>query len=133
LQVLRELEKGKFTSRIGAARAYGISGQGTIQYWARKYGKNHLLGKVVRVETPKEVSEVQKLRKRVRQLEKALVDAEIDRRLEAAYVRIACRAAGIKDVDDFKKKHVGKVYTTSWTKALKKQGSASARFVTELK
>ena len=109
LQVLRELEEGKFTSRIGAARAYGISGQGMIQYWARKYGKNHLLGKVVRVETPKEVSEVQELRKRVRQLEKALIDAEIDRRLEKAYVEIACRSAGIKDVDEFKKKHAGKV------------------------
>jgi transposase len=109
LQVLRELEAGKFASGAAAARAYGISGSVMVRYWARKYGKMHLIGKVVRVETPKEVSEVQELRKRVRQLEKALVDAEIDRRLEAAYVRIACRTAGIKDVDDFKKKHVGKV------------------------
>lgn len=108
LQVLRELEAGKFASPTAAARAYGISGSVMVRYWARKYGKTHLLGKVVRVETPKEVSELQELRKRVRQLEKALVDAEIDRRLEAAYVRIACRAAGIKDVDDFKKKHAGK-------------------------
>lgn len=109
LQVLRELEAGKFASRAAAARAYGISGVGTIGYWVRKYGKLHLLGKVIHVETAKEISEVQELRKRVRQLEKALVDAEIDRRLEAAYVQIACRAAGIKDVDDFKKKHAGKV------------------------
>jgi transposase-like protein len=79
-----------------------------IGYWARQYGKNHLMGKVVRVETPKEVSEVQKLRQRVRELEQALADAHIDRRLEAAYVAIACRAAGIDDVDGFKKKHVGK-------------------------
>ena len=70
LQVLRELEEGKFTSRIGAARAYGISGVGMIQYWARKYGKDHLLGKVVRVETPKEVNEATALRKRVRELKK---------------------------------------------------------------
>jgi len=108
LQVLSDLEKGKFATRAAAARAYGISGSVIVAYWARKYGKMHLLGKVVRVETPKEVSELQELRKRVRQLEKALVDAEIDRRLEKAYVEIACRAAGIKDVDDFKKKHAGK-------------------------
>jgi transposase-like protein len=108
LQVLRELEKGKFATRAAAARAYGINGSAMVAYWARKYGKFHLLGKVVRVETPKEVSELQELRKRVRQLEKALVDAEIDRRLEKAYVEIACRAAGIKDVDEFKKKHAGK-------------------------
>ena len=109
LQVLRELEVGRFSSRYGAARAYGISGAGTIQYWARKYGKNHLLGKVVRVETPKEVNEVKELRKRMRELEKALADAHIDARLDAAYLKIACRAAGIEDVDDFKKKHAGKL------------------------
>lgn len=109
LQVLRELEEGKFPSMTAAARAYGISGLGMVKYWAEKYGRSHLVGKVVRVETPKEVSEMQELRKRVRQLEKALVNAEIDRRLEKAYVEIACRTAGIKDVEDFKKKHAGKV------------------------
>jgi transposase len=108
LQVLHELEEGKFASAAAAARAYGVSGRTMIRYWARKYGKNHLLGKVVRVETPKEVSEVKELRKRVRELEKALADAHIDRRLDDAYLRIACRAAGIEDVDDFKKKHAGK-------------------------
>lgn len=108
MQVLREMEAGKFTSRAAAARAYGISGQAMIQYWARKYGKNHLLGKVVRVETPKEISEVKELRKRVRDLEKALADAHLDHLLDDAYLQIACRSAGIEDVDGFKKKHVGK-------------------------
>ena len=108
LQVLRELEEGKFGSGAAAARAYGISGQVMIKYWARKYGKNHLLGKVVRVETPKEVNEAKELRKRVRELEKALADAHLDSRLDAAYLQIACRAAGIEDVEGFKKKHAGK-------------------------
>lgn len=109
LQVLRELEEGKFANRTSAAKAYGIRGLATIEYWARKYGKMHLLGKVVRVETPKEINEAKELRKRVRELEKALADAHIDSRLDAAYLRIACRAAGIEDVDDFKKKHAGKL------------------------
>ena len=39
LQVLREIEEGRFSSRGAAARTYGISGNGTIEYWARKYGK----------------------------------------------------------------------------------------------
>ena len=107
-QVLRELESGKFANAAVAARTYGLSAGGTIRYWARKYGKTHLLGRVIRVETPKEISEVKELRKRVRELEKALADAHIDSRLDSAYLRIACRAAGIEDVDDFKKKHVGK-------------------------
>lgn len=108
LQVLRELEEGRFESRTAAARAYGIRGLGTIEYWARKYGKLHLLGKVVRVENAKEISESRHLRKRVRDLEKALADAHLEHRFDGAYLRIACRAAGIEDVDDFKKKHAGK-------------------------
>jgi hypothetical protein len=101
-----------------------------LAYWARKYGKNDLVGKVVRVETPKEVREVQELRKRVRQLEKALVDAEIDRRMERAYVEIACRAAGIKDVDEFKKKvlreRAGDISLTRMNLELRKTGKRNA-------
>ena len=107
LQVLRELEEGRFETRVAAYRAYGIRGCGTIERWAVKYGKNHLVGKVIRVETPKEVSELKALRKRVRDLEKALADERLGHMLEDAYLHIACEAAGIDDVDDFKKKHAG--------------------------
>lgn len=108
LQVLREVESGKFSSKSAAYKAYGIRGCGTIECWARKYGMNHLVGKVVRVETVKELDETKELKKRVRELERALADAHIDSRLDAAYLQIACRAAGIENVDDFKKKHAGK-------------------------
>jgi transposase-like protein len=107
-QVLRELEEGKFGSVQATARAYGIRGGATLQHWMRRYGRMHLLRKVVRVETPKEISETQELRKRVRELEKALADAHLDSKLDAAYLEIACRAAGIEDVEGFKKKHAGK-------------------------
>jgi transposase len=108
LQVIRELEEGKFRGPWAAGQAYGVRGCHTVSKWLRRYGKNHLLGKVMRVETPKEVNEAKELRKRVRELEKALADAHIDSRLDAAYLRIACRAAGIEDVNAFKKKHAGK-------------------------
>lgn len=108
LQVVREVEEGRFGTPSEAGRAYGVKGPHTVAYWIRQYGKNHLLGKVVRVETAKEVNEAKELRKRVRELEKALADAHIDLRLDAAYLQIACRAAGIEDVDAFKKKHGGK-------------------------
>ena len=107
-QVLREIEEGKFASAKVAARAYGIRGSATVQYWMRRYSRTHLLRKVVRVETPNEISETKELRKHVRELEKALADAHIDSRLDAAYLEIACEAAGITDVEDFKKKHAGK-------------------------
>lgn len=109
LQVLRELEEGRFDSCFAAARVYGIRGNGTIQYWAKRYGKEHVIGKVVRVETPKEKNELKELRKRVRELEKALADAHLGHRFDEAYLNIACRAAGIEDVDGFKKKHAGRL------------------------
>jgi transposase len=108
LQVLREIEQGRFGTRAAAYRAYGIRGQGTIERWALKYGKNHLVGKVIRVETPRELSELKALRQRVKALEKALADAHLKGRFDEAYLRIACRAAGIEDVEEFKKKHAGK-------------------------
>ena len=95
-------------SRAAAARAYGIRGGATIESWARKYGKSHLLGKVIRVERPKEINEARELRKRVRELEKALADAHLEHRVEEQYLKIACRAAGIEDIEAFKKKHAGK-------------------------
>ena len=107
LQVIRELEAGKFGSPYAASRAYGVS-PGMVGYWVRRLGKNHLLGKVVRVMKADEQAEVQALRKQVRELKDALADAHIDSKLDAAYLKIACRAAGIEDVEAFKKKHAGK-------------------------
>ena len=107
LQVLRELEAGRWEGRSAAARAYGLSGQATIAYWARQYGKEHLMGKVIRVEQARELDEARELRKRVRELEKALADAHLEHRFDEAYLKIACRAAG-SDVEGFKKKNAGK-------------------------
>jgi hypothetical protein len=44
------------------------------------------------------------LRKRVRDLESALGDAHLDLRLEKSFLSLACEAAGIDDVEEFKKK-----------------------------
>ena len=107
-QVLRDLEAGKFENTHKAARAYGIGGAATVQRWMERYGREHLRRKVVRVETPKEISEVKELRRRVRDLESALADAHLKNRFDEAYLGIACRAAGIEDIEGFKKKHAGR-------------------------
>lgn len=106
-QVLRELDEGKFATVRAAAHAYGVRGGSTIQDWMRRYGRTDLLQKVIRVETPKEVSEVKQLRQRVRDLEKALADAHLDAKLSDEYLRLACEEAGIEDVAAFKKKGGG--------------------------
>ncbi len=107
LQVVRELEQGRFENVGAARRAYGVGGYSTVAAWVRRFGKDHLLGKVVRVMKADEKAEVQALRKRVRELERALADAHLDLKLEAAYVKLACEAAGVRDVAEFKKKHAG--------------------------
>lgn len=107
LQVVRELEQGRFHSATAAGRAYGVNGKGTVAKWVRQFGKDHLLGKLVHVMEADEQAEVKALRKRVRELERALADAHLDLKLEAAYVKLACKAAGVEDVVEFKKKHAG--------------------------
>jgi transposase len=107
LQVVRELEQGRFESYEAAGRAYGVKGCHTIASWVRQFGKDHLLGKVVRVMKADERAEVEALRKQVRELKSALADAHLDLKLEAAYVKLACEAAGVRDVAEFKKKHAG--------------------------
>ena len=68
---------------------------------------NGTIGKVIRVEKPEEINEKEQLKRRVRALERALADTNIDLALERQYTRLACERAGIKDVAEFKKKAAG--------------------------
>jgi transposase-like protein len=106
IEVVREVEKsGKSFEEV--RRKYGIRGCDTVQSWVRKYG-NGSMGKVIRVERPEEINELKRLRDRVKRLETALADANLDLALERAYLRSACERAGIEDVEGFKKKIDGK-------------------------
>ena len=106
-EVVRELEEGEL-SFAAVQRKYGIWGDGTVQQWVRTYG-NGTRGKVIRVERPEEIDELKRLKERMRRLEAALADANIDLALERAYTRMACERAGIQDVGEFKKKAAGKL------------------------
>ena len=108
LQVVRELEEGKLASCTAAGEAYGIGGATTVRSWMRKYGRSHLLKKVVHVQTVDERSEMRKLKDRLRELELALVDAHLDLRLEHAYLEIACEEGWKGSVDELKKKGSGR-------------------------
>ena len=107
VQVVRQLEEGQFGNPWEAGQAYGVKGTNTVARWVRQFGKDHLLGRLVRVMKADEQCEVKALRKRVRELERALADAHLDLKLEAAYVELACEVAGVEDVAEFKKKHAG--------------------------
>ena len=94
MQVVQEISQGKFATIGQAQRAYGICGMNTIQKWIRKYGKEELLPKRVRVETMTEIDELAEAKKRIRDLEKALADSHMDYCLERAFLEIACEEMG---------------------------------------
>ena len=108
LQVVRDLESGRFANIGQAASHYGIRGSVTIRGWLIKFGKDRLMPRVVRVETPDEQNELKRLRQRVRQLEGLLADKELGLVISETYLELACERAGILNVEDFKKKIAGR-------------------------
>lgn len=100
-QVIEQIEDGTYTHNQ-AAKVYGCS-QSTIHYWLKKYGKNHLLNKVVRIQTMDEASRMQQLESQVSELKQALADAHIEQKLTERFLELACRKMGM-DPQEFKKK-----------------------------
>jgi len=105
MQIVREVElEGVACDHV--RKKYGIRGRATVPSWVRKYG-NGSWGRRIRVETPEEINHTEQLKRRVRALERALADANIELVLERQFTRIACERAGIRDVVEFKKKAGG--------------------------
>ena len=102
-EVIRQLELGRFVSIRQAQSHYGITGNGTVQKWLKKYGRNHLCPKVVRVEKPDEQNQIRELKKQVRQLREVLGQTQAEKVIGDAFLEIACENMGI-EVDTFKKK-----------------------------
>lgn len=73
-KVVREIEEEGLTIQ-SAKRRYGIAGQETIQKWIRKFGKNDLLNKIIRVETMEEKDQIKKMQEEIRKLKLALADS----------------------------------------------------------
>lgn len=102
-QVISELEAGKFAGPAAAARAYGITGTGTVHGWLRRYGRRDLMPRRVTITTMTEQDETKALKQRVRDLEKALADTHMKELLGEAYLELACQRLGMGS-EEFKKK-----------------------------
>lgn len=102
--VVAGLESGRFRSIAEAQQRYGIRGSQTVQRWLKRYGKNDLMAKVVRVETPDERDELKRLRRQVRELEQALAKTRVRELVNEARLEVAFEDSGEKDFDAFKKK-----------------------------
>ncbi len=104
LTVVNELEKGRFQSVTEASHFYGITGAQTVKKWVGKYGKDHLIRKMVKIQVPQEQDQIKALKKHVRKLEKALGEAKVDEIFARAQFEVACKELGVQDLAAFKKK-----------------------------
>lgn len=100
LNVVTEIEKNGLTIQEARLR-YGIKGGQTIQNWLVKFGKNHLLNKVVRVETKDERNELKRLREENEKLKIAYAELAIDHKLSEKVLEKADEMMGL----DLKKKY----------------------------
>ncbi len=85
LKVVDEIEKGKLTISA-ASRLYEIKGGNTIYKWIRKYGRNHLISKTVRIEMKNEKDIIRAKEEKIRELEKALASTTVQNLCQKCYI-----------------------------------------------
>ena len=69
-QIISEYEGGSSISEI--QRKYGITGGQTVQNWIKKYSREGLRHKYIRIQQVEEINQVKALEKRINELEQAL-------------------------------------------------------------
>ncbi len=85
LKVVGEIEKGKLTISE-ASKLYEINGGHTIYNWIRKYGKNHLISKTVRIEMKNEKDIIKSKDERIRELEQTLASVTVQNICQKSYI-----------------------------------------------
>lgn len=103
-KVVKEISDGKFRSLLEAKDRYGIGGSVTINEWIKKYGKQDLLPRQVRIEMPDEREEIKKLKNEIKRLKFALSNAKVKEAMSEGYLEEICEEFGIKDIEALKKK-----------------------------
>ena len=88
LSIVEEIEKNGLSIE-DCRRKYDIKGASTIQNWLKKYGKNHLLNKVVRVETKDEIREIELLRKELAALKKAYAELALENKVNQTVIEVS--------------------------------------------
>ena len=85
--VVKEIEEGRSIESV--RKKYDIGGGGTIQKWIKNFGKNHLLNKIVKVETMDERNRMKQLEEENKKLKMALGDAYMAKECLEGVIRMA--------------------------------------------
>lgn len=91
--IIEEIEK-KGLSIEACRRKYSIGGATTIQKWLKKYGKNHLLNKIIRVET---IDEIQALKKELKAIKEAFAEMAIENKVYETYFQVLGEETGASE------------------------------------
>ena len=102
LSIVEEIEKNGL-SIANCRRKYGIGGSTTIQKWLKKYGKNHLLNKMVRVETLDEVQKIKALETELKNVKEAFANLSLRNLVLETYLEEFGKETG--RTDEIKKKY----------------------------
>lgn len=78
-RIIREMEEEGLT-KAEVSRKYGIRGMRTVHQWIRKFGKNNLLNKNIRIETMEEKDRIKQLQEEIKKLKLALADSMLAQR-----------------------------------------------------
>jgi len=85
--VIKELEQGINMRTL--RRKYDIRGGATIQQWIKLYGRQHLLNKIIKVETMDERDRLKQLEADNKKLKMALADAYMAKDCLEGVIRMA--------------------------------------------
>jgi len=109
-KVVSELESGKFRTISQAVEHYGIGGISTVNYWVKRFGNKAKMNRVVRIETVDEKDRLAEMKRKIRQLEKALASAKLDQVIAESQFEILCEEFGVTDIEALKKKLESKLF-----------------------
>lgn len=85
--IVKEIEEGGGLERV--KKKYDIHGGNTVQRWIKNFGKNHLLNKIIRVETMDERNKIKQLEEDNKRLKLALADAYMAKNCLEEVIRMA--------------------------------------------
>jgi len=101
LKILDEFSKGKYSKR-DLSRLYGIRAS-TINDWIKKFDRKDLMNTRIIVENADEISRLKLLEKEIEQLKKLLLKKDLELLANDAFLEVAAKKMGFKNVSELKK------------------------------
>lgn len=87
-KVVKEIEEEGLSYQQASLR-YNIKGGQTVQNWIKKYGKNHLLNKIIRVEMKGEKDELKRLKDELKRFKEAYAELSLKYQCSEKIIEIA--------------------------------------------